>query len=628
MRTLIAAGLFVLPLALLEASAVAEEPRRKPNVVFILADDLGGHDIGCYGSTFHKTPHLDALATRGMLFTNGYSASPLCSPTRSSLLTGLHPARIGITAPNCHLPAVQLEKRLVPGGPNAKVLVADSITRLKTEYVTLAEVLKESGYRTGHFGKWHLGAEPYSPLQQGFDVDLPHSAGPGPGGGNGYFAPWPWWKGEGKEGDHIDDRMGEEAAKFIAANKDKPFFLNYWAFGVHSPWMGKKEYIDEAAKRVDPKARQRNPVYAAMVRSLDDSVGRIVAELEKHKLLDNTIIVFTSDNGGWHNIAKEATNNAAYKDVPVTSNAPLRSGKASNYEGGTRVPLLVVWPGNTKSGSTSDVVIQSIDFFPTLLKMTDTAAPKKVTFDGIDVSPAFTGAAVNRARIFCHFPHGGRADIEGFRPGTWVRQGDWKLIRFFADNEDGSDKLELFNLKDDIGETNNLTTAKPELAKELNAHITEFLKDTDAVVPKANPNFKKTLTSVTGWMASKDATLTQTAAGLEIVSSGKDPYIVTRDMPTGTGPYLVEITMTSDSSGDGQVFWTTADAKLFHRDRAVAFQVTHDKKPHRYTVKLPTEQPLTGLRLDPSTSSGITTVLRLRLLDKEGKELKAWGGKK
>lgn len=484
----------VLAVALLAAPCWAGDkpaPTTPSNVVFILADDLGARDIGCYGSTFHKTPNLDALSRRGLLFTNAYSASPLCSPTRSSIMTGLSPARTGITAPNCHLPAVQLQKRLAAGGPTAKVLVADSVTRLKTEYVTLPKVLHTAGYRTGHFGKWHLGAEPYSPLQHGFVVDIPHTPGPGPGGGSGYFAPWAFWKGEGKAGDHIEDRMADEAVKFIRDNKDRPFFLNYWAFGVHSPWMGKKEYVEEAAGRADPKSPQRHPVYAAMIRSLDEAVGRLVAALDENKLTDNTIIVFTSDNGGWHNVAKEATDNAAYEDTPVTSNAPFRSGKASNYEGGTRVPLLVLWPGKTTAGNRSSAVVQSTDYFPTLLEMTKLDKPEGVTFDGVSIVPALLGKPLTREAIYSHFPHGGRADIDGFRPGTWVRKGDWKLIRFFADNPDGSDKFELYDLKADIGEAKNLAAENPELLKELNGRIDAFLKDSGAVVPKPNPNFRK-----------------------------------------------------------------------------------------------------------------------------------------
>ena len=578
------------------ASTHAAEKEAKPNIVFILADDLGGHDLGCYGSTFHRTPNLDALAKRGMLFTNAYSASPLCSPTRSSILTGLAPARIGITAPNCHLPAIQLEKRLVAEGPNAKVLVADSITRLKTEYATLPKSLKQAGYRTGHFGKWHLGAEPYSPLQHGFDIDLPHTAGPGPGGGNGYFAPWAYWKGEGKPGDHIEDRMAEEAVKFIKANKDRPFFLNYWAFGVHSPWMGRKEYVEEAAKRADPKAPQRNPVYAAMIRSLDDAVGRIVATLEENKLADNTIIVFTSDNGGWHNVAKEATDNAAYAGIPVTSNAPLRSGKASNYEGGTHVPLLVLWPGKTKAGSRNETVAQSTDFFPTLLEMANIEPPSGVKFDGTSIAPAFLGGPVKREAIFSHFPHGGRADIDGFRPGTWVRKGDWKLIRFFADNPDGRDKLELYNLKDDIGEAKNLAAEKPEMAKELNGMIAAFLKDTDAVVPKLNPKFQAPPAAPSGWQTSKDAKLEVKEGAWILASSGGDPYMAIRDLPAGTGPFTLELRMKSNSRGSGQVFWMAAEDKVFHRDRSAAFEPKHDGEWQTCEIKLPTVKPLTGLR--------------------------------
>ena len=209
----------------------AESPR--PNIVFILADDLGWSDTTIFSTTkFYQTPNIQRLAQCGMLFRNAYSASPLCSPTRASILTGLAPARIGITEPDCHLAEVVLEKGLAKGGPNQRVLVAAGITRLKTDYRTLPEALREAGYATGHFGKWHLGAEPYSPLQHGFDVDVPHTPGPGPGGGNGYFAPWQFWKGEGKPGDHIEERMADEAAKFLHANKDRPFFLNYWAFSA------------------------------------------------------------------------------------------------------------------------------------------------------------------------------------------------------------------------------------------------------------------------------------------------------------------------------------------------------------------------------------------------------------
>jgi len=595
-----------------------------PNIVFILADDLGGHDLGCYGSTFHQTPNIDRLAERGMLFTDAYSASPLCSPTRSSIMTGLAPARTGITAPNCHLPTVMLDKRLSKSA--ARVLVADSVTRLKTDYVTLPKVLQQAGYRTGHFGKWHLGAEPYSPLQHGFDVDLPHTPGPGPGGGNGYFAPWAFWKSEGQPGDHIEDRMAAEAVKFIAANKNRPFFLNYWAFSVHSPWMGKADFIAEAAKRADPKSPQRNPVYAAMIRSLDDAVGRIVAALEEHNLADNTIIIFTSDNGGWHNVAKEATNNSAYAGIPVTSNTPLRSGKASNYEGGTRVPLLVVWPGKTKAGSRSNSVVQSTDFFPTLLEMTNTPKPESVTFDGISIAPTFVGEPLTRKAIYSHFPHGGRSDINGFVPGTWVRQGNWKLIRFFAQNPDGSDRLELYDLKTDLGETKNLAAEKPELVRQLNNLITKYLQDTEAVIPKLNPNStaQSAAAEIAGWIASKDAKLALNNGTIVLTSTGKDPSITTRALATGTGPYTVELAYTSKSQGNGQIFWATAAEKAFHRDRSVTFEPQHNAERHTLEIKLPVTASITSLRIDPATAPGEIRFDIIRLKDKDGKVLAEW----
>ena len=560
--------LFLLSVLPPAASAAAE----RPNIVIILADDLGQRDLGCYGSTFHKTPHIDALAQCGMKFTQAYSASPLCSPTRASLLTGLHPARIGITAPNCHLPTVSLEKRLSAGGPTARVLNADSITRLDTSYLTLPEVLHKAGWRTGHLGKWHLGAEPYSPLQHGFESDLPHTPGPGPGGGNGYFAPWQFWKGEGKPGDHIEDRMAEEAEKFIAANKDQPFFLNYWAFSVHSPWMAKEDYTAEAAARAEKNAPQRNAIYAGMLRSLDDAVGRITAALEKNGVADNTIILFTGDNGSWHNVPKEASKNKAWADVPVTSNAPFRSGKASNYEGGTRVPLLAVWPGKIAAGTTSEAIVQSTDFFPTLLELTNTTTAQQRAFDGISFAPALRGEAFTRDAIFCHFPHGGRNDIDGFRPATWVRRGDWKLIRFYADNADGTDKLELYNLRDDVSETKNLAGAKQELANELNALITRYLADTEAVVPKLNPNFIKSAAekpagkgpnkakdTLLGWKA-RQCEATVKDGIVHITATGQEPFLGFAAGKIAAGSTL-RFRLKSDG-GSGKVAWLSApDAK-------------------------------------------------------------------
>ncbi|MCX6919810.1 MAG: sulfatase-like hydrolase/transferase [Verrucomicrobia bacterium] len=472
----------------------------KPNVIFILADDLGAHDLGCFGSSFYETPNLDRLAKRGTRFTQAYAASPLCSPTRSSILVGQYPARTGITAPVCHINPIYLNKELTKEGPNARLLVANSVSRLKPEYFTLSEALKEAGYATAHFGKWHLGhnlkpEDHYEPQDQGFDSDFPHvpnAAGPG----GGYLAPWKFIKDPtitDEVGVNIEDRMSKEAAKYIAAHKAKPFYLNYWAYSVHSPWNARADYIEHFKAKADPKNPQHNALYAAMVKSLDDGVGRIVQAIDDAGIADNTIIVFYSDNGGYAYPPKK-TDPEGYADIPATSNLPLRSGKASLYEGGTREPFIFAWPGKAKAGATSDILFQSVDFYPTLLTFLGLKPHDGLKLDGLDQSKALLGGESPRDRVFCHFPHGSAARdavMDGFYAGTYVRKGDWKLIRFYARNYDGSDDLELYDLKNDLGERHNLAKEKPKLVTELNGLITDFLKDTEAVIPKLNPNFGK-----------------------------------------------------------------------------------------------------------------------------------------
>ena len=485
-------ALLLAPLAALAAD--------KPNVIFILADDLGAHDLGCFGSTFYETPNIDRLAKRGTRFTQAYAASPLCSPTRSSILVGQYPARTGITAPVCHINPIYLNKELVNDGPKSRVLVANSVSRLKPEYFTLAEAFKEAGYATAHFGKWHLGhnlkpADHYEPQDQGFDSDFPHvpnAAGPG----NGYLAPWKFIKDPtitDEVGVNIEDRMSKEAAKYIAAHKAKPFYLNYWAYSVHSPWNARADYIEYFKAKADPKNPQHNALYAAMVKSLDDGVGRIVQAIDDAGIADNTIIVFYSDNGGFAYPPKKTTPDG-YADIPATSNLPLRSGKASLYEGGTREPFIFAWPGKAKAGATSDILFQTVDFYPTLLSFVRLKPHADLKLDGLDQSKALLGGESPRDRVFCHFPHGNATQasvMDGFYAGTYVRKGDWKLIRFYARNDDGTDDLELYDLKNDLGERHNLAKEKPELVKELNGLIADFLKDTEAVIPKLNPNFGK-----------------------------------------------------------------------------------------------------------------------------------------
>lgn len=514
---------------------------RKPNVVFILADDLGAHDLGCLGSSFYETPNLDRLAKRGTRFMNAYAASPLCSPTRSSILVGQYPARTGITAPVCHIPEIFLEKQLNKEGPTVRVQQARSVSRLKPDYFTLAEALKESGYATAHFGKWHLGHnlaknpdDHYEPKDQGFDLDFPHAPNvAGPGGG--YLAPWKFIKDPtitDEVGMHIEDRMSKEAARFIQAHKDEPFYLNYWAYSVHSPWNARQDYIEHFKAKADAKNPQHNPLYAAMVKSLDDGVGRILQAIDDAGVAKDTIIVFFSDNGGYAYPPK-STDPKGFEDMPATSNLPLRSGKASLYEGGTREPFLLVWPGKVPAAATSEILFQSTDFYPTLLSLTGHTPRVGLKLDGYDQSQAVMGGTSPRDRVFCHFPHGSERQSEhmdGSYPGTYVRKGDWKLIRFYARNEDGSDRLELYHLRDDLGEKQNRAAEKPEIVAELNGLISDFLRDTEAVVPKLNPNHAKSPVEAApkdpllGWKA-RNCVASVKDGVLSVNGSGSAPFL-------------------------------------------------------------------------------------------------------
>ena len=462
----------------------------RPNVIFILADDLGWSDTTLYDTTsFYETPNIKRLAKRALLFTNAYTAHPLCSPTRCSIMTGLDPARTGFTSAAGHIADVILEKKLLSrAGSNQKVLTPRSVSRLDTKYTTLAETIKAAGYATGHFGKWHLGKQPYTPLQHGFDVDVPHWWGPGPAGS--YVAPWRFPDeldfDPAIPDEHIEDRMAGEAIDFIEGNKGQPFFLNYWAFSVHAPFDGKQKLIEKYATKANPKNPQRCPVYGAMVESLDDAVGQLLDTLDRLKLSEKTIIVFFSDNGG--NMYSRVDG------IPPTSNAPLRGGKATIYEGGTRVPCAVVWPGKTKPGSTTDALLSSTDWYPTLLEMLQIPKPANLQFDGVSQVPTLLGRPGPRKSLVCFVPnYFPRPDTI---PSTYIRRGPWKLIRFHGDGPQRTDRFELYNLDDDIGESKNLAALHPARVEQMDSEIAEYLKRVGAVVPVANPAYNPNAKSV------------------------------------------------------------------------------------------------------------------------------------
>lgn len=637
----------VLVLATVVGIATESAAGSKPNVVFILADDLGWSDTTLFETTnFYKTPNIERLAARGMTFTRAYSSSPLCSPTRASVLTGLSPARHGITSPNCHLPKVVLKATNVASGPpNKKATVPNSVSRMDTRYYTLAEMFKDNGYATGHFGKWHLGAEPYSPLQHGFDVDVPHHPGPGPAGS--YVAPWKF-----KDFDHdpdipdehLEDRMAKEAVAFMEQHKDEAFFLNYWMFSVHAPFDAKQVLINDYRKKVNPNDPQRSPTYAAMIESMDDAVGTLLDTLDRLKIADNTIIVFASDNGG--NMYNQVDGTTA------TSNAPLRGGKATMYEGGVRGPAIVAYPNHVQAGSRSDEIIQSSDFYPTLLDMLSIRPQSDQSFDGISIVPALQGKSLKREAIFTYFPHSPPIP-EWLPPAVSVHKAEWKLIRLFYGGENGRHRYKLFNLKDDIGEQNNLASQFPDRVKALDALIDEFLADTNAVLPSPNPRFdaakyrpelegkaplkgsagtpKKTKPQgrgkpVAGWQPNGTMKLTSKNGALIVSSTGGDPYLTSRlPRAVSAGKLVLLITMSSDSSGYGQVFWQERSVTPgFARDRSQRYEVRHDGKMRDYSVTFTAKNPVVAIRIDPSRSTGTIRISNVRLTTEHGTLLHQW----
>ncbi|EDM25908.1 N-acetyl-galactosamine-6-sulfatase (GALNS) [Lentisphaera araneosa HTCC2155] len=454
--------------------------QEKANVILILADDLGVSDTSLGGSKLYQTPNLERLAKRGVYFTNAYAASPLCSPTRSSILTGQNPARTGFTAPHGHLENVVLTARAgKAAAPSKRQVSPVSVNRLSTEYLSLGKVFKNAGYKTAHFGKWHLGKSPYSPLEHGFDIDIPHWPGPGPAGS--FVAPWryPNFK-ENYPGEHIDDRLGDEIAKYISENKDQPFFINFWQFSVHAPFNAKQELIDKYRKLIDKNNPQHNPVYAAMVESMDDSIGKVIDALETNKLMEKTIIVFFSDNGGnIHSVVDGTT---------ATSNKPFRGGKASIYEGGTHVPAIVVWPNQTKTGVRNDSLIQSEDLYASILEMAALPVDYQQAKDSISFVPVLKGQGAKRKQVFTYFPHSPNVP-DCVPPSAALRIGDWKLIKVFHDNPDLTDRFELYNLANDQGEMLNLASQNPEKVKSMNEVIDQYLSKSACIKPIKNPKY-------------------------------------------------------------------------------------------------------------------------------------------
>ena len=462
----------------------------RPNIVFILMDDLGWQDLGCYGSTLYETPNLDRLAGESMRFSDAYAACPVCSPTRASILTGRYPATVGVTD------WIDWVGHLHPA--RGKLVDVPYVDHLPLEETTIAGVLHRAGYHTWHVGKWHLGGPAYYPERHGFD----HNVGGCEWGlpMQGYFSPWgiPTLV-DGPDGEYLTDRLTDAAIRLIRNRRDdRPFFLNLWYYSVHIPIEAKPDKVLKYAakakdmgldqlkafeegerfpcehkkdQRVVRRLIQSDPAYAAMVESVDENVGRLLHAIEALGEASNTIVIFTSDNGG-----------LATAEGSPTCNAPLAEGKGWMYEGGTREPLLVRWPGMVRPGSTCSVPVTSPDFYPTLLEAAGLGASPTSHLDGVSLMPLLTqSGTLAREAIYWHYPHYGN---QGGTPGCSIRAGEFKLIEFF---EDG--RLELYNLREDIGEQCDLTAAQPEHAGRLARMLTAWRERVEAKIPHPNPAY-------------------------------------------------------------------------------------------------------------------------------------------
>ena len=477
---------FLLTVAVAFAAVISSAADRPPNVVLILVDDMGWMDLSCQGSDFYKTPNVDRLATEGMRFTNGYAACAVCSPTRAAVQTGRYPHRVGVTDwirsrfQRGGMGTPEKNPTKYVGGQRNEFLCPPNPFWMEHEEITVAEALGAAkNYQSAYIGKWHLGDPAWYPEGQGFSENR---GGCDYGQPPSYFDPYNQPKGKHEslregiyklpgrtKGEYLTHREADEAEALIRKWKDEPFFIQVSHYAVHTPIQAIPEVAD---KYKVPGSTQKNAKYAAMVESVDDSTGQILDTLEELKLAENTLVIFTSDNGGLDN-----------KDNP-TNNAPLRSGKGYAYEGGIRVPFLVRWPGVIAAGKVSDTPVCSIDIFPTILEAAEVAQPADRPIDGLSLLSHLKSGGetkVDRETLIWHFPHYRHA------PGPYsiIRKGDLKLIKFWTGPR------ELFDLAADLGETKNLADSMPEKVKALEAELMENLKKQEAKLPRKNPEFVK-----------------------------------------------------------------------------------------------------------------------------------------
>lgn len=468
---------FILSLLVISSSLA----QNRPNIVFILADDLGYHDLGYAGSSYYETPNIDALAARSMNFVNGYAASRVCSPSRAAIMTGKAPARLHITD---WIGAKTGEDWRSTGREN-KLLPAEYLHALPAEEETLAEAFQKAGYSTFFAGKWHLGGEGSWPEDHGFEINKGGFHAGSPMGG--YFSPFENPNLENQEdGQNLSLRLANETSQFISQNKDKPFFAFLSFYAVHGPiqtteerWrkyqqklpVGQAEKDGFEMERVLPiRKYQDNPVYAGLVETMDEAIGNVLKTLKEEGLDRNTIVVFTSDNGG-----------VASGDAFSTSNAPLRGGKGYQWEGGIKEPFLISVPGLTDAGLVNETRVVGMDFYPTLLDLAGLPLQVAQHVDGTSLKPLLSGDELVERTLYWHYPHYGN---QGGEPSSIVREGDWKLIHYWEDGHD-----ELYNLKTDPSEKQNVATNQKEITKALMSKLRDWLIETNAAMAQKDPEY-------------------------------------------------------------------------------------------------------------------------------------------
>jgi len=458
--------------------AAATAQAKKTNFLFILADDLGRNDMQIEGSTFYETPNIDRLAAGGMRFNYGYATCQVCSPSRASIMTGKYPPRNGITDWIGAATGTNWKR-------NDRVLPAPNANHLSAADTTIAEALKAAGYKTFFAGKWHMGGRGSLPTDHGFDINKGgHHRGSPPGG---YFSPYknPLLT-DGPAGESLPIRLANETAKFIEDNKDKPFLAYLAFYSVHGPIQTTKELRDKYRKKAEKqglaKTRfifdrtqavrqvQDNPIYAGMMESMDDAVGIVLKKLKELGLDNDTVVIFTGDNGS-------VTSGDSYS----TAVLPMRGGKGRQWEGGIRVPFYINAPGITKPGSITATPASGIDFYPTILDLAGIPMPPKQHVDGVSLLPVLKGGKIPDRNLYWHYPHYGN---QGGEPSSIIRSGNMKLIHYWEDGRD-----ELYNIKDDIGEKTDIAAAKPETVSTMRAKLDKWLKETGAIIPQPDPRF-------------------------------------------------------------------------------------------------------------------------------------------